>query len=140
MQQPRQQCRATSALTVISQRTYSPIKKTPCCKCNGRYSGRILTPTVKECTNSNSNGGDKKSDPAKACTECLGTGRKVTPCGRPGCINGNMKSRCKGDIHKSRMLEVDTQQLKDKRLRLEFQLSVLHDRSSQLSMLQLEIG
>ncbi|KAF2241339.1 hypothetical protein BU26DRAFT_176501 [Trematosphaeria pertusa] len=81
------------------QTKYNKIRKTSCDKCRGTYRGYYISSTAKTCSGSNCNGGAKKSDPNKDCDECKGTGKKLTRCEQPGCINGNIEYSCLDDFH-----------------------------------------
>lgn len=81
------------------QSKYMRIRRGPCNHCEGKHQGYYVRPTAKNCNGSNCDGGRKKSDGKKCCIDCLGTGRKLTRCEAPFCVNGFVEYSCKDEFH-----------------------------------------
>ncbi|KAI1119788.1 hypothetical protein F5Y10DRAFT_150950 [Nemania abortiva] len=81
------------------QSKYKNYREASCSKCRGRYNGHYIRDTAKDCNDSNCNGGAKRSDPAKDCNACQGTGKKLTRCDENGCINGFFRVYCYDEFH-----------------------------------------
>lgn len=79
------------------QTKYNRVRKFPCPKCFGKLKGYVVRGTAKDCAGSNCSHGVKTSDPGKDCDQCLGTGKKLSRCVHPDCVNGQMEYACKED-------------------------------------------